>query len=99
MGQYYCNQCQSWMDSSYAGSDTHMRSHLFGSDNRQNSNGSSSSGLAGLLLTILTLVGIYKFFEPYLKPRAEKFMEGKEWGNCPQCGRLNRGAEVCRCQR
>lgn len=98
MGQYYCNQCQSWMDSSYAGSDTHMRSHLFGSDNRQNSNGSSSSGIAGLLLTILTLVGIYKFFEPYLKPRAEKFMEGKEWGNCPSCGRLNRGSETCRCK-
>jgi len=87
------------MDSSYAGSDTHMRSHLFGSDDRQGTGSSGSSGLVGIFLAILAMVGLYKFFEPHLKPHAEKYLEGKEWGNCPLCGRLNRGTEICRCQR
>jgi hypothetical protein len=45
MQQYFCNQCQKWMDSSYAGSDMHMRAHMTGSlggsgNNSQNANGS-----------------------------------------------------------
>jgi len=99
MGQYFCNQCNSWMDSSYAGSDTHMRSHLFGSENRQSSGPSGNSGLLGILLTILTLIGLYKFFEPHLNRHAEKFLDGKEWSNCSKCGLLLRGSEMCRCQR
>ena len=97
MGQYFCNQCNSWMDSSYAGSDTHMRSHLFGSDNRQHGGSSGSSGFGGILFAILALVGIYRFLEPYLKPKAEGFVADKGWNNCHKCGRLNRGAAPCRC--
>jgi hypothetical protein len=75
-----------------------MRSHLFGSDNRQESGQTSSAGGAGFFIFLLTLFGLYKFFKPHLMPHAEKFLEGREWLNCPNCGRLNRAAEICRCK-
>jgi hypothetical protein len=60
MQQYFCNQCQRWMDSNYAGSDIHMRSHLTGNQQNQNSN---SQNAAGSIIAVLLMTGLFKLIK------------------------------------
>lgn len=60
MQQYFCNQCQRWMDSSFAGSDMHMRSHLSGGFGNS---GSNSQNANGSILAVLLMTGTFKLIK------------------------------------
>lgn len=60
MQQYFCNQCQRWMDSAYAGSDMHMRSHLTGG---VGNSGPNSQNANGSIIAVLLMTGAFKLIK------------------------------------
>ena len=70
MGQYFCHQCQRWMDSQYAGTQSHLNTHLFGRSGSVPNN-SNSSGAEGMGLLAVFIYSMFKKYQANKKTQVK----------------------------